>query len=55
MQGGGVNNNSNIFTSFTRKIMSLFQYKSINIHLYKIICCFKIYLNISLFYSVFHS
>ena len=27
------NNNSNIFTSFTRKIMSLFQYKTINIHL----------------------
>ena len=29
----GANNNSNIFTFFTRKIMSLFQYKAINIHL----------------------
>lgn len=29
----GASNNSNIFTYFTRKIMSLFQYKTINIHL----------------------
>ena len=51
----GANNNSNIFTFLICKFIDLLQYITFYIYLYKITFCFKIYFNISSFYSVFHA
>ena len=49
------NNNSLLFSFLICKFISLLQYITIYIYLYKITFFFKIYFNISSFYSIFHS
>ena len=49
------NNNHPSFTFLISKFVYLVKHITFYIYLHKITFCFKIYFNISLFYSIFHS